>query len=214
MTKCPLLSGMTILALCLMAAACGDNAPPQQRKGTGSIGVRFLAAAAQEFQAVRIDVLSGDTLVDSRTVSTDVAGTSTTGDAFFVVQPGDYKIVATPLDANGKPIAACSISTVTATVTAGQTTEVVLSIFCGADANGGLDVVVTVEQGPVITALDFKPSKFVLACTPLAISVSATDQDQDPLSYSWSILSTPVGARTALSSDQNSAVFRAETPGD
>ena len=204
-----------VFALCLAAAACGnDQRPEHARNGAGSIGVRFLTQSSPELAAVRIDVYSGQALVDSRTISTNVAGTTTTGDAFFVVKPGDYKIVATPLDAAGKPSASCTVSTVTATVTAGQTTEVVLSLFCGAEGAGGLDVVVTVEQGPVITALNFKPSKFVLACAPLTITVQAADADHDPLAYSWSILETPVGARTALSSDGNSAVFRAETPGD
>ena len=196
----------------VLLAACGDNQKPVERRESGSIGVRFLADASQEFSAVRIDVFSGQTLAATRTVTTDGAGGN--GDAFFVVPPGDYKVVATPLDANGKPSAACSVSTVTAHVVAKQTTEVVLSIFCSADATGGLDVVVTVEQGPVITALDFKPSKFVLACSPATISLSATDADGDPLAYSWSILDGPVGARSALSYDENIAVFRAETPGD
>ncbi|MGZ6144214.1 MAG: hypothetical protein ACXWLM_12815, partial [Myxococcales bacterium] len=127
-----------VFALCLAAAACGDNNPEAQRKASGSIGVRFLAEATPELAAVRIDVYSGQTLVDSRTITTDVAGTTSTGDAFFVVKPGDYKVVATPLDASGKPSASCSVSSVTATVAAGRTTEVVLSIFCGAEGTGGL----------------------------------------------------------------------------
>ena len=201
-------------SLSASAAACGSRPPDPAWRSSGSLGVRFLAEQTLDLSGVRLDVFNGQGLVDSRTITTNAAGSSTTGDAFFVVKPGDYKVVASPLDANGKPSASCTTTSGTAAVSAGKTTEIILSIFCSAEGTGGLDVVVTVEQGPVITGLTFDPSKFVLACAPLTIKVTAADVQKDPLAYSWSIKDRPVGAQTALSSRENTAVFRADVPGD
>jgi hypothetical protein len=142
------------------------------------------------------------------------------GDAFFVLAPGTYTVTATALDASGAPSRTCMSATATVVVAARQTTEVTLALACSSPGNGGLDVIVTAEHGPAITNLVFDPSKFVLACQPLTIAVTASSPDGLPLSYAWTIVSTPpnpqpgAGASALLVPSGNTAVVDTATPGD
>lgn len=113
-------------------------------------------------------------------------------DALFVLAPGDYRVCATPL-AGEQASAQCGAATADVTVSASHTTEVLLISQCSAESNGGLDVVVGLNQPPRIDAINLSPGKFISVCESLSIDVAADDPNQDALTYAFS-LSTESGA--------------------
>jgi hypothetical protein len=78
-------------------------------------------------------------------------------------------------------------------VVAEQTSEVLLVSQCRGQPNGGLDVVVALNDPPRITGLDIAPSKFVTTCQSATVTVTATDPDGDAITYDWAVLSGPDG---------------------
>ena len=116
-------------------------------------------------------------------------------DALFVLAPGDYRVCATPL-AGEQPSAQCGVATADVTVTASQTTEVLLISQCSGQSSGGLDVIVALNQPPHIDAVNLNPGKFISICESLAISVTAEDPNQDPLTYAFA-LETDAGSLRA-----------------
>jgi hypothetical protein len=197
------------LCLSLLAlSACTD--PPDAAQPTGRLSASLqIPLTSHDVTAVRFDVVAaGGTCDDlplaTRTVSLEeeplpasVAGMGSGmhrfADGLFLLPPGPCRVCATPLDAAG-PSAECARAQGTAEVIADQTTEVLLVSQCRGQASGGLDVVVALNDPPVIGALDIAPSKFVTVCQSAALAVTASDPDGDAISYQWAVLSGPDGA--------------------
>jgi hypothetical protein len=136
-------------------------------------------------------------------------------DAYFVLEPGDYIAQAFPMIEEGVRSEVCDPSDpVRTTVNPGETTEVILVSQCEAVDNGGLDIVVIINHEPRILDLVFDPSKFVPTCEELAVTVTAEDPDDDPLTYSWAITSAPQGANYTSNPDGDTLYFTARTDGD
>ena len=115
-------------------------------------------------------------------------------DAFIPVRPGTYKVVATPLRADGTPSQVCSSAESTAIVTLGATTDVVLVMICSDQGTGAIDVTGILVHQPVITNLVLTPTKYIGTCERLQMQVVARTLDPGPLSYSWTVVSAPVPA--------------------
>jgi hypothetical protein len=194
----------------------GPSASPEK---SGTIRASFLTTTDPDVAAIRIDVAAGGAVVQSQTIapgSITLPGTSQPqegGDALFVLSPGAYQVSATPLDAAGKPSSACTVASALASVAASVTTEIVLTILCG-DANGGLDVVVTVDHNPVITGLTIEPSKFIPVCDQVTVDVAAHGAPGAVLTYAWAVTTSPPGAVFQLTPSGPEAVFSPVTPGD
>jgi len=196
-----------------------------QTLGAGEAGIhaRLVVDEQDDIASVRIEVFSGEELVDSRDVTLGPqapfpgapleAGEVMGGDAFFVVRPGDYRAVATPLQADGSASERCSSAEGTATVPEGDTAEVVLMMFCSDSGVGGLDVVVGTQHRPTITNLTISPSKFTRTCETVTLTVEASDQDGGTLTYAWSVVESPEGAVYELTPTDATATFTAETLG-
>lgn len=136
------------------------------------------------------------------------------GDALFVLPPGDYRVCATPLLADGTASPDCAPTSGTATVLAEQTTEIVLIAQCEGDATGGLDVVVALNSPPHIDDLTLSPSKFSEDCAPVTLAVAASDPNGDALSYTWAVVSVPAGGSATIADlGAGSATFQATAPG-
>jgi len=217
-----------VLVCVLGLGACdGDGAGkgPGDPSPTGSIHAALVAGQLPGVAAVRIDVLLGNVTVKSSTLPLPAAATggpmlapdasAPDVDAYFVLPPGTYTVVAQALDANGSVSTICMRTSVAAMVAASLTTEVDLRLLCGA-ANGGLDTSVTIVTPPLITGLTFDPSKFSLACESVTVAVMATDPagNGGPLSYSWTLVAGPSDPSTSLISNGASATFFTTAPGD
>jgi hypothetical protein len=209
-----------ILGFIVLAAtgACRRSGGPGG--DVGQISARLSASGADDVADIRIDVLQGGTVVETRTVPLNPnqpipgdGGTASGNDAFFTLRPGTYDVTATPLRLDGSASQSCMIAEASAAVTKGLTTEIVLAVLCG-NASGGLDVVVTLEHQPVISKIAFNPSKFIMACQSLVVVATAQSDNNATLTYDWSIISEPTGAAPALTKTGSVAHFATETPGD
>lgn len=113
------------------------------------------------------------------------AGNHKFTDKYFNLLAGDYCVKATPQGG------ACGIVlSGPYTVNSSITTEVTLVSNCLRDDTGGLDVVATLNNDPLIESLVFDPSKFVSVCESLTVRATAVDPDADPLTWTWSPLPT------------------------
>lgn len=219
-----------LLSTAVGASGCGrDKTSGADEDQTGSIRVSLTVGAAEGIGAVRFDVSQSGKIVSTSTVEIGAgspdgsAGDGAAGplaDAFFVLPPGEYGIVVTPLDNEGKPNATCAPAMGKATVIAGATQEITLVLQCNHGANGAVDVVVTTDDVPVITGLKFDPSKFTGVCQPVSITVTASAAGNEPLSYSWQVTSQPAmampppGSQNILTSKGPTATFDSSTAGD
>jgi hypothetical protein len=120
------------------------------------------------------------------------------GDALFVLPPGDYRVCATPLLADGTASPDCAPVEGTATVIAEATVEIVLVSQCAGDPKGALDVVVALNDPPHIANLTLDPSKFSENCGPVTMAVSASDPNGDALTYTWTLVAAPAGQTATL----------------
>ncbi len=187
--------------------ACSGHEPG----GEGEVGqVQAsieLSSVAHDVTGARFDVVLADQDCSSeplrtKTVSLDGealpdslsgSGTHAFADALFVLPAGSYRVCATPL-AEGEPSAECGATDAVTDVAAGVTTELVLTSQCGGQANGGLGVVVSLNDSPEITGIELDPSQFISVCETLHLSATATDPNEDAITYAWSVASGPAGA--------------------
>src|SRR5262249_22239142 len=87
-------------------------------------------------------------------------------------------------------------------------------MICNDTGSGGIDIVAILEHPPVITNVQFLPSKFVGACRPATVAVTAFESDGEQLSYRWSVTQTPnTDARYNLRTRENVARFSADEEG-
>ncbi len=156
--------------------------------------------------------LEAETLPDSVN-PVEGAGAHEFTDALFVLAPGDYRICATPMAAEGVSARCAPVDSV-ATVVAEETTEVVLASMCEGDPNGGLDVVVALNEPPSVNDLTIEPSKFITTCETATISVVADDPEGDALTYTWEVSAAPEGSAPTLVGDGDAASFAGNTAGD
>jgi hypothetical protein len=229
-----------ILVCMLVLTACGpERATPAAPGGDagpsdaefGTVSAR-LSASAAGIASVAIGVVQNNQLVASRTL-TGALGDPDAGfplaDAFFVLAPGTYTVLATAIGADGKPLDGCQEASQGVQVASGLTTEVVLTLLCQGRANGGLDTVIQASAPPLITNLTFDPNKFTRVCDPVTIGVTATDPNggnPGALKYAWSVIAEPPqpadggaallppGASAILDGRGVTAVFDTEVVGD
>lgn len=194
-------TSITLLTMLLAAAtACEPSSPgADEATATGRIAARLVLDEADDVASVRVDVYDADgNRVESARIEpgpqpipgTDRVGRG--GDVLMTLRPGDYRVVATPLDADGAPSGVCARAAADATVERARTTEIILALMCDDGGSGGLDVVVTLEHPPVITDLRLDPGKFVDICQPVLARVRAQDADGDELSWEWRVTGGPV----------------------
>jgi hypothetical protein len=136
------------------------------------------------------------------------------GDALFVLPAGNYRVSAIALGLDGAPNRRCARAATTAAVFARMTSEVELAILCDGKDTGGLDVVVTVHDAPVITKLTLDPGKFISTCTKVSMEVTAVVDPPGPLTYAWTISAAPAGSTPVLDASGSHATFLTTTPGD
>jgi hypothetical protein len=210
------------LSSILLLTACNTNTGKNNSSAIqttdGSLTAHLVIGEAQEeIHSVLIEVLKNGHVVDSATVvaqEIQLPGAnepSKGADAFFTLLPGVYETRATPLGLDGTKVADCDAASSTATVFAGETTELVLTMTCHSDA-GGLDVIVTTHDAPTIVKLTFEPGKFIQICEHLKLTL--TTQPQEGLTFEWTVPIAPTDASFTLIPNGNTAEFSTFTPGE
>jgi hypothetical protein len=216
---------VTTCALSLGVAACGDGETTRPVEGTGSLRAAVeVSADPHDVTAFELKVVGSEQDCAAEPLAVEIveveaealpgslagAGQHAFGDGLFVLEPGSYRICATPLAGEG-PSAECGPSDALAEVTPEVTTEVILYSQCESDGNGGLGAVVALNDRPEIEGLELDPSAFITICESVNLSVSASDPNGDELGYAWSIVSGPDGA--SLRANAAGATFSGP-PGD
>jgi len=113
--------------------------------------------------------------------------------SLFTVTPGDYRACATPLRADSSASEVCAQASDLTTVVVEQASELTLVSQCQGTPAGGLDVAVTLNDPPQITAVTVTKSTYITVCESANIAVTAEDPNGDALAYSWSVISGPSG---------------------
>jgi len=212
---------LAAVAALIFGSSCGRGGE-SPGAGSGPVGtIRASLSAGAGVAAVQVGVSQNGALVASQTTTAgtiDAGVGSPLGDVYFVLLPGTYQILATPLDADGNIMKSCTPAQTSAEVAADATTEVILTLVCGGQKTGGLDVTVKTAASPGITGLEFAPSKYTTTCAPITITATATDPLGETLSFKWSISATPAqtdsSPTTILVPNGASATFITDTVGD
>ena len=137
-------------------------------------------------------------------------------DCLFVVAPGEWTIESlTAIDADGEELSCCESSyPESVEVSEEETSELGGLITCDTEANGGLDIYATVNTPPLIEDVTISPSKFGGTCSPITLTVSASDPEGDLISYGWKVQGAPDGADFDLNATGSEAVFASSMLGD
>ncbi len=163
------------------------------------------AALAETTSALEAEDLPGGVLPPG-------AGPHAGAGGLFVLPSGDYRVCVTPL-ALDAPSSACAATEGVVSVAPSATTETLLAPSCGAD-DGGLDVVVALNDPPRISALDVAPSKFFTQCETATITAATSDADGDATGLTWLVTAAPPGAAPSLTFNGAVAQFSTTTPGE
>lgn len=200
-------------------AACNDEPPIPPGFGVVSLG----ATASDphdvaQFEFRVIENGSGDCSAGTIVASSTIAINANTmmADDMFVVPADDYLVCALPQQSDGTPSAECAEASATTTVIDGQTTSMGLTSTCTGGGNGAIDVSVTLEEFPLITDIDFSPSKYFEVCDEVTITATLDDPGSDGFNaIAWTVQAAPVGATPVLGTpDQISTTFTTDTVGD
>ena len=214
-----------VSVVCLLAgvlaalAACGPGGTPD---ATGNLQLVGQAVTAQDIAGILYEVSCEDGTSSTEYVPMEEEGLpehidlSLAGqpfaDLFMVLPPGDCTVTATAMLGPGEPAPGCGAVSQDVTIVADETTEIVLVIQCEADPVGALDVITVVTDAPSIVDVVYDPSKFIVQCEEVNITVTAGG-GLPPLTYGFVVITAPTGANYTSSSSGNVFTFYAETPG-
>lgn len=118
------------------------------------------------------------------------------GDCYFILGSGTYAVVDVQLwDAEHQPLTCCEVTEQPEAVTVYPevTTDFQVYFTCG-QSNGGTNGTGITNWKPKITDLEFDPDKWNAACSPTVVTVTATDRDDDVLSFVWELVWAPEDA--------------------
>jgi hypothetical protein len=119
------------------------------------------------------------------------------------------------IDSGLNPLSCCtSTFEKNVTVDQSQTTEVGGLIQCTTEQSGALDIYVTINTPPDIEEVTISPSKFGETCSVITMTATASDPQNDAITYDWSVLQSPSGATYDIDSVGSTAWFAAATLGD
>ena len=215
------LGALTLLALgCAPEASRGDP--------TASVQLSLLATPRHDVRRFELRVVQGGdcstgTVVGAETLELEEetlppalggGDNHPFAEELFVLEPGAYVACAAPLTASGAPSAVCAPASARVEAVAGTTAEILLVSQCVGDESGGVDVIAALNDPPVIEDVAVSPSAYLRLCESASITVTASDVDGDPLSYSWLIEDAPAGASARVLASAEEARFGTDTAGD
>ena len=117
-------------------------------------------------------------------------------DLFFVTGATSCQVQATAMDAPGEPAASCEPASATIAVTPDVTTEALLVITCAGDPGGGADLVVLINQAPVVEVISVAPALEVPSCELVRVTPTVSDADGDDVELGF-VVDGPAGGQLA-----------------
>ena len=195
------------ITLAVALAACGDDGGA--KRTAPEIGVELSVPALladTDVESIVFDILRDGVIAVSQAVPVTGEGSS----AFFVLEPGEYLVRASFFDADGAASEDCAPTERPVTIAADEVNALVLVTTCGGEDNGGLDVEVEVNSPPVIRDVAFDPGNRVEVCDETALTATADDADDDPLTFAWTL---DVAEAVHLAEAGSTAIFSADRPG-
>ncbi len=112
-------------------------------------------------------------------------------DLFSLLPAGECTVTATPMQDPDTPSKVCAPVSETFTVIPGETVEITLMAQCVGEDAGAVDIVVGLNDPPVLLALDMDPGKFICEGEPLQLTVSVEDPNGDVVTVSWQVTDWP-----------------------
>ncbi|WP_437576205.1 Ig-like domain-containing protein [Sorangium sp. So ce887] len=197
-----------VIALVTAAPACDTSTEDVTATSAGETGAIHAAltvgglrhdVVAVHYKLVAVDGTCGDPAIAETTSALEEEAlpdrvlpprtrVHAAADGMFVVPPGAYRVCATPMSSSG-PSLECAPAEATANVYPEATSEIVLVSQCAGEPNGGLDVIVALNDPPTIEGIDITPSKYITECETATIAVTASDADGDAVTVAWELLS-------------------------
>ncbi|WP_437966619.1 Ig-like domain-containing protein [Sorangium sp. So ce260] len=211
-----------VIALVAAAPACDTRSDDAAAKAAGETGAIHAAltvgglrhdVVAVHYKVVAVDGTCGDPAIAETTSALEEEAlpegalpprtlVHAGADGMFVVPTGAYRVCATPMSSSG-PSLECAPAETTAYVYPEGTSEVGLISQCAGQPNGGLDVIVALNDPPTIEDIDVTPSKYITQCETATIAVAASDPDGDAISVAWEL----IGGAGELAGDGSTATF-------
>lgn len=113
-------------------------------------------------------------------------------DNYFVLPAGErYDVKAIPRRADGSRFEECDAAWAKGKrVDDGRTREVLLFNQCRGEQPGGADAIAALNHNPRVENVAFYPSKFVRCGQRVAVCMTASDKDHDPLRVRWQLEGT------------------------
>jgi len=194
----------------LLAVACSSTEETEKTSTTGaSLTTDILAdtdVAQIKYEITRVECSPGETFdAFSETYNEDLNDIMLPGglddfteptfdeesehvfaDHFVVLDEGCYDVTTTPVKGNGDDSKHCFPATEEGVVvTDGQVTEILLINQCLGQGKGAIDALSVTNSPPLLLSMDFDKSKFVERCADQVMCVTATDPNNDPITFIW-----------------------------
>ena len=225
-------AGVAAAAVALLACEVTHEAPPTKSDegGTGSIALRLEVrhddVAGFRMEVRRDDgdvgdvmvVASGYVALEEERLPANLLENSGDqrrfGDFFSVLAPGAYRARAVPMQSPDVESEACGPVDQPFEVVENLTNEIVLVALCNGDESGAADIVATTNHPPLIEQLRYDPSKFLLTCQDLHLTVTAQDLDGDEVDYAWEVLESREDADYLFEAQGDELHFNSRTIDD
>lgn len=202
------------IALAFNSSCGSDSLRQADESDAPQLGSLYAAIEVSEvtegISAVRLDIVPLGAPCSSEPTATEVVPLADTSlgspevhafaNGLFVLEVGSYRLCATPLDGSEASDVCAPVDT-NVVVDGQTTTEVALVSQCLTADRGGVDVVISLNQAPIITLVELSPSRYIDECETLTVTATATDANGDPLSHDWSVASGPAGGSLLATDD-------------
>jgi hypothetical protein len=206
---CGLIAGLAAIA---GSIACGTADTPDDNAAVAKLHLTIALAAVGDVVSTRFEITPVDCMTGSATGPATVIvraledGTIPGGigtlennpldedsahrfaDLFTTVEAGCYDVAATPLNAASEPSAVCAAASKKAVVVLpGKTTEVFLLNQCDGEDSGNVDILAALNTAPHLQSIHFEKSKFASCHESQVVCATATDPENDPLDFKWTV---------------------------
>ena len=110
-------------------------------------------------------------------------------DHFAALELGCYVVTATPIDGEGNAFDGCTAPSRQVELDVpGVTEEIVLVSQCEGTDPGAIDSIASLNHEPDLLDVNIAPSKFTDICAPVSVCASASDEDNDPVEFEWTVV--------------------------